>query len=90
LIDYFALGFGVMGRHGLAGGDGRHLAAWRPAGAVLGFTTGALMLLPIGYVYGQLVRSHSRCGWRSRLRRPLLSPQCELRDWLDDVPELFF
>src|SRR5712691_10132849 len=28
-----------------------------PLGAILGFTTGALMLLPIGYVYGQLVRA---------------------------------
>src|SRR5713226_9862301 len=26
-----------------------------PLGAILGFTAGALMLLPIGYVYGQLV-----------------------------------
>ena len=25
-------------------------------GAILGFTTGALVLLPIGYVYGQLVK----------------------------------
>lgn len=28
-----------------------------PLGAILGFTVGALMLLPIGYVYGQLVRA---------------------------------
>jgi amino acid transporter len=28
-----------------------------PLGAVLGFTAGALMLLPIGYVYGHLVRA---------------------------------
>src|SRR6202162_5359700 len=56
LVGYFALGFGVM-----VG------TAWRvvmddilkrggPLGAILGFTLGALILLPIGYVYGQLVR----------------------------------
>ncbi len=28
-----------------------------PLGAILGFTAGALMLLPIGYVYGHLVRA---------------------------------
>src|SRR5215471_21131803 len=27
-----------------------------PLGALLGFTGGALMLLPIGYVYGQLIK----------------------------------
>jgi len=90
LIDYFALGFGVMvGTAWLVVMDDI-LQRGGPLGAVLGFTTGALMLLPIGYVYGQTGPSHSRRGWRSRLRRPLLSPQCELRDWLDDVPELFF
>jgi amino acid transporter len=28
-----------------------------PMGALLGFTVGALMLLPIGYVYGELVKA---------------------------------
>jgi amino acid transporter len=28
-----------------------------PVGALLGFTVGALMLLPIGYVYGEPVRA---------------------------------
>jgi amino acid transporter len=57
LIDYFALGFGVMvGTAWLVVMDDI-LQRGGPLGAVLGFTTGALMLLPIGYVYGQLVRA---------------------------------
>jgi len=57
LIDYFALGFGVMvGTAWLVVMDDI-LQRGGPLGAVLGFTTGALMLLPIGYVYGQLVQA---------------------------------
>ena len=57
LIDYFALGFGVMvGTAWLVVMDDI-LQRGGPLGAILGFTTGALMLLPIGYVYGQLVRA---------------------------------
>jgi amino acid transporter len=55
LIDYFALGFGVMvGTAWLVVMDDI-LQRGGPLGALLGFTTGALMLVPIGYVYGQLV-----------------------------------
>ena len=55
LIDYFALAFGVMvGTAWLVVMDDI-LRRGGPLGAILGFTAGALMLLPIGYVYGQLV-----------------------------------
>lgn len=57
LVDYFALGFGVMvGTAWLVVMDDL-LQRGGPLGAVLGFTAGALMLLPIGYVYGKLVRA---------------------------------
>jgi len=57
LIDYFALGFGVMvGTAWLVVMDDI-LQRGGPLGALLGFTTGAVMLLPIGYVYGQLVQA---------------------------------
>jgi len=57
LIDYFALGFGVMvGTAWLVVMDDIPQRGG-PLGALLGFTTGAVMLLPIGYVYGQLVRA---------------------------------
>jgi len=55
LIDYFALGFGVMvGTAWLVVMDDL-LKRGGPLGAILGFTAGALMLLPVGYVYGKLV-----------------------------------
>lgn len=57
LIDYFALAFGVMvGTAWLVVMDDI-LQRGGPLGAILGFTAGALMLLPIGYVYGHLVRA---------------------------------
>jgi basic amino acid/polyamine antiporter, APA family len=57
LVDYFALAFGVMvGTAWLVVMDDI-LQRGGPLGALLGFTAGALMLLPIGYVYGQLVRA---------------------------------
>lgn len=56
LVDYFTLGFGVMvGTAWLVVMDDI-LNRGGPLGAVLGFTLGALILVPIGYVYGQLVR----------------------------------
>ena len=56
LVDYFALGFGVMvGTAWLVVMDDI-LNRGGPLGAILGFTLGALVLLPIGYVYGQLVK----------------------------------
>jgi len=56
LVDYFALAFGVMvGTAWLVVMDDI-LQRGGPLGALLGFTAGALVLLPIGFVYGQLVR----------------------------------
>ena len=56
LVDYFTLGFGVMvGTAWLVVMDDI-LNRGGPLGAVLGFSAGALILLPIGFVYGQLVR----------------------------------
>src|SRR3974390_592618 len=57
LIDYFALGFGTMVGTGWLVVMDDILQRGGPLGAVLGFTAGALMLLPIGYVYGKLVRA---------------------------------
>src|SRR6201987_1946988 len=57
LVDYFALGFGVMVGTAWLVVMNDILQRGGPLGAILGFTAGALMLLPIGYVYGQLVRA---------------------------------
>jgi APA family basic amino acid/polyamine antiporter len=56
LIDYFALGFGTMVGTGWLVVMDDILQRGGPLGAILGFTAGALMLLPIGYVYGKLVK----------------------------------
>src|SRR5215471_13192103 len=57
LIDYFTLAFGVMvGTAWLVVMDDI-LQRGGPLGAILGFTAGALVLLPIGFVYGQLVKA---------------------------------
>ena len=56
LVDYFALAFGTMvGTAWLVVMDDI-LKRGGPLGAILGFGAGALILLPIGYVYGQLVK----------------------------------
>jgi len=56
LVDYFALAFGTMvGTAWLVVMDDI-LKRGGPLGAILGFSAGALILLPIGYVYGQLVK----------------------------------
>ena len=57
LVDYFALAFGAMvGTAWLVVMDDL-LQRGGPLGALLGFTAGALMLLPVGYVYGRLVKA---------------------------------
>ncbi len=57
LVDYFVLGFGVTVGTGWLVVMDDLLRRGGPLGAVLGFTAGALMLLPIGYVYGRLIRA---------------------------------
>jgi basic amino acid/polyamine antiporter, APA family len=57
LFDYFALAFGVMVGTGWLVVMDDILQRGGPLGAILGFTAGALMLLPVGYVYGRLVQA---------------------------------
>ena len=70
LIDYFALGFGVtVGTAWLVTMDDL-LRRGGSLGAILGFAAGGLMLLPIGYVYGQLVTAiPDSAAQRPRRRR---------------------
>jgi len=57
LADYFSLGFGVMVGVGWLVVMDDWLLRGGPVGALLGFAVGALMLLPVGWVYGQLIRT---------------------------------
>ncbi len=57
LADYFSLGFGVMVGVGWLVVMDDWLLRGGPVGALLGFALGALMLLPVGWVYGQLIKT---------------------------------
>jgi len=74
LIDYFALGFGVtVGTAWLVVMDDL-LARGGSLGAVLGFAAGGLVLVPIGYVYGQLVRAIPDAGSEVAYTASVFSP----------------
>jgi APA family basic amino acid/polyamine antiporter len=55
LWNYFALGFGTMIGTGWVVLMDDWLARGGPLGAMLGFAVGGILLLPVGYVYGQWV-----------------------------------
>src|SRR5713101_4415865 len=56
LADYFALAFGTMVCFGCLVLMDDWLGRSGPLGAILGFALGAILLLPVGYVYGQWVQ----------------------------------
>jgi amino acid transporter len=56
LVDYFALAFGTMVGAGWLVLMDDWLGRSGPLGAVLGFALGGVLLLPVGYVYGQWVQ----------------------------------
>jgi len=56
LTDYFTLAFGTMVGVGWLVLMDDWLARGGPLGAALGFALGGLLLLPVGYVYGQWVQ----------------------------------
>ena len=56
LANYFALGFGTMIGTGWVVLMDDWLGRGGPLGAMLGFGLGGLLLLPVGYIYGQWVR----------------------------------
>jgi APA family basic amino acid/polyamine antiporter len=75
LIDYFALGFGVtVGTAWLVTMDDL-LQRGGALGAVVGFAAGGLVLLPIGYVYGQLVRAIPDAAGEVAYTARVFSPQ---------------
>jgi amino acid transporter len=56
LHDYFALAFGTMIGTGWLIVMDDWLGRGGPLGAILGFVLGGILLLPVGYVYGQWVQ----------------------------------
>src|SRR5437899_12419799 len=63
LKDYFALAFGTMVGVGWLVLMDDWLGRGGPLGAILGFALGGILMLPVGYVYGQWVqRLHDAAG----------------------------
>src|SRR5512146_938086 len=59
VVDYFTLGWGTMVGVGWLVVMDDWLGRGGPLGGVLGFAIGGVLLLPIGYIYGQLVAAMS-------------------------------
>jgi APA family basic amino acid/polyamine antiporter len=55
VVDYFSLAFGVMIGVGWLVVMDDWLTRGGPLGALLGYAIGAVMLLPVGWVYGRLI-----------------------------------
>jgi APA family basic amino acid/polyamine antiporter len=62
VVDYFALGWGTMVGVGWLVVMDDWLLRGGVLGAILGFAIGGALLLPIGYVYGQLVAAMPDAG----------------------------
>src|SRR5260370_35002576 len=56
ITDYFTLAFGTMVGVGWLVLMDDWLGRGGPLGAILGFALGGLLLLPVGYVFGQWVQ----------------------------------
>src|SRR5436853_935473 len=61
-IDYFTLGFGTMVGAGFLVAMDDWLQRGGPVGGILGFLVGGIILLPVAYIYGQLVMAIPDAG----------------------------
>src|SRR6266446_3596357 len=77
LTDYFTLAFGTMVGVGWLVLMDDWLARGGPLGAALGFAVGGLLLLPVGYVYGQWVQrlpdAASEAAYTAQVFPPIVS-----------------
>lgn len=77
LANYFALGFGTMIGTGWVVLMDDWLGRGGPLGAMLGFGIGGLLLLPVGYIYGQWVRrlpdAAGEAAYTAQVFSPLVS-----------------
>src|SRR5260370_7575510 len=74
LHDYFALAFGTMIGTGWLILMDDWLGRGGPLGAILGFVIGGILLLPVGYVYGQWVKRLPHAGSEAAYTAPLFPP----------------
>ncbi|MGB8473105.1 MAG: APC family permease [Candidatus Acidiferrum sp.] len=77
LHDYFALAFGTMIGTGWLVLMDDWLGRGGPVGAALGFAIGGILLLPVGYVYGQWVKrlpdAAGEAAYTAQVFPPILS-----------------
>ncbi len=77
LHDYFALAFGTMIGTGWLILMDDWLGRGGPLGAILGFVIGGILLLPVGYVYGQWVQrlpdAASEAAYTAQVFPPIVS-----------------
>ena len=77
LHDYFALAFGTMIGTGWLILMDDWLGRSGPLGAILGFVIGGILLLPVGYVYGQWVKrlpdAGSEAAYTAQVFPPIVS-----------------
>src|SRR5467141_3982789 len=77
LTDYFTLAFGTMVGVGWLVLMDDWLTRGGPLGAALGFAVGGLLLLPVGYVYGEWVRrlpdAASEAAYAAQVFPPIVS-----------------
>jgi basic amino acid/polyamine antiporter, APA family len=77
LHDYFALAFGTMIGTGWLILMDDWLGRGGPLGAILGFVIGGILLLPVGYVYGQWVKrlpdAGSEAAYTAQVFPPIVS-----------------
>jgi APA family basic amino acid/polyamine antiporter len=77
VIDYFTLAFGTMVGVGWLVLMDDWLGRGGPLGAALGFALGGILLLPVGYVYGQWVQrlpdAASEAAYTAQVFPPLVS-----------------
>jgi APA family basic amino acid/polyamine antiporter len=77
LHDYFALAFGTMIGTGWLIVMDDWLGRGGPLGAILGFVIGGILLLPVGYVYGQWVKrlpdAASEAAYTAQVFPPIVS-----------------
>jgi amino acid transporter len=74
LHDYFALAFGTMIGTGWLVLMDDWLGRGGPAGAALGFAIGGIILLPVGYVYGQWVKRLPDAGGEAAYTAQVFPP----------------
>jgi len=74
LHDYFALAFGTMVGTGWLVLMDDWLGRGGPLGAILGFTIGGIILLPVGYVYGEWVKRMPDAAGEAAYTAQVFSP----------------